>query len=215
MQYIIAIYDSNGNRIKICYKYKSLERSKNRYTNLINNNQVYYSKKYYIKNSVMKKVTFYLYLLKEKEEGDKSLIIRDDMGRLMKETFSDPNYTVLEKKEIYIEEKFIVVGYKKKLTFKEILRNVMLDDQNIKYVFYLLNKVIIENYDKIDIIVCKNRSEARRFHDTLFHFFKSNKIKRGAFMNEVKKVHRKKFYNLIRNKTKWKWDKIFKSTTRP
>ena len=67
-----------------------------------------------------------------------------------------------------------------------------------KYVFYLLNKLVIEDYDDLNIVVCKNKKQARLLHDKLFEFFNYNGISRGIFMNELSVKNRKRIY---KNKT--------------
>ena len=90
-----------------------------------------------------------------------------------------------------------------------------MNNVRIKYVYYFLNKLVIEDYDDFNIVTCKNNKEARLLHDELFEFFRFNKIKRGIFMNELKKENRKRIYSEILKKTGWKLPRLYRNSTRP
>ncbi len=214
MEYIIAIYDSEGNRYKLCHKRKGIEYAENLYNKLISTNVVHFPRRTINKKHHLKELKFYLYLLKEKEGGDENRIIRDSLGKLVKEKFKDEQYSVLKKEEFFIEEKFSVYGYNQKLTFKEIVKNFLLNSDRIKYIFYFLNKLIVEDYDGINIVICKTSKDARRLHDKLIEFSKSNKLNKGVFMNYLKPENRKRIYQEIKDKTKWSWTRIYRNSTR-
>lgn len=215
MEYLIVIYDSEGNRYKLYHKRKRLNYAENLFDTLVESNKVYFPRKTVNKKNVLKELKYYIYLLKEKEPGDEERIVRDSLGKLVKEKFKDDKYSVLKKIEYNIEERFMVFGYKHKLTFKEIVKNLLINSTRIKYVFYLLNKLIIEDYDGMNIVICKTNKEARRLHDRLLEFSKSNKLKKGVFMNQLRPQNRRRVYQDIKAKTKWSWHKIYRNSTRP
>lgn len=215
MDYVIGVYDSNGDQYKIYGTRKKLETAKKFYDKILSNNVVFFERTTLNKDSKHRKLKFYLYLLKEKEENDEPKLVRDNLGRLIKENFKDNRYSIVEKIDFKIEETFLVFGFKGRMTFKEIIKKLMMNSTRIKYVFYLLNKLIIEDYDNFNIVICKDKKEARLLHDTLFEFFRFNKIKRGIFMNELKKENRKRIYEEIKKKTGWKTARIYRNSTRP
>jgi hypothetical protein len=215
VEYIIGVYDTEGQKYKIYGKRKNLDSAKNLYQKTIDNNVVYFERKTLNKNNKHKDLKFYIYLLKEREDGDEETIVRDSLGRLIKEKFKDDKYTIISRNDFKIEETFSVFGFNGRLTFKEILKNLFMNNKKTKYVFYLLNKVIVEDYDGINIIICKNKKDARMLHDAFFEFFRFNNIKRGIFMNELKKNNRKRVYDEIKKKTGWKTPRIYRNSTRP
>jgi len=215
MDYLIGVYDSEGQKYKIYGTRKRLGSANNLYEKVLTNNTVYFERTVLNKDNKHKELKFYLYLLKEKEKSDEDTVVRDSMGRLIKEKFKDNRYTILNKQEFKIEETFIVFGHNGRMTFKDILKKFLMSNNRIKYVFYFLNKVIIEDYDDLNIIICKNKKQARLLHDTLFKFFKTNGIKRGIFMNELNKKNRKRIYEEIIKKTGWKPPRLYRNSTRP
>lgn len=215
MEYVVGVYDSEGQKYKIYGKRKNLDPALRLYEKTINNNVVYFERNTLNRKNEHKELRFYLYLLKERRDGDEETVVRDSLGRLIKEKFKDDKYTIVNRIEFKIEETFLVFGFEGRMTFKEILKKLLMNNTRIKYVFYLLNKLVIEDYDDINIVICKNKKQARLLHDTLFEFFKFNKIKRGIFMNELKKENRKRVYDEIKKKTGWKTPRLYRNSTRP
>lgn len=215
MEYVVGVYDSEGQKYKIYGKRKNLDPALRLYEKTINDNVVYFERNTLNRKNEHKELRFYLYLLKERRDGDEETVVRDSLGRLIKEKFKDDKYTIVNRIEFKIEETFLVFGFEGRMTFKEILKKLLMNNTRIKYVFYLLNKLVIEDYDDINIVICKNKKQARLLHDTLFEFFKFNKIKRGIFMNELKKENRKRVYDEIKKKTGWKTPRLYRNSTRP
>lgn len=215
MKYVVGVYDSEGNRYKIYGTKVKLETAKRLFDNTISNNVVFFERTTLNRGNKHKKLKFYLYLLKEREIHDEETVVRDGLGRLIKEKFKDERYSIIDKTDFKIEETFLVFGFKGRLTFKDILKKLLMNTTRVKYIFYLLNKLIIEDYDNFNIVICKNKKEARLLHDKLYEFFKFNKIKRGIFMNELKKENRGRVYEEIKRKTGWKLPRIYRNSTRP
>ena len=70
---------------------------------ILKNNVVFFGKKTLNKNDSHKELKFYLYLLKEHEEGDEEKIVRDNLGRLIKEKFKDERYTIVNKNDFELD----------------------------------------------------------------------------------------------------------------
>lgn len=215
MEYVVGVYDSEGQQYKIYGKRKNFNSAKNLYDKILKENVVFFERTILNKKNEHRDLYFYLYLLKEKELTDELVIVRDKLGRLVRESFKDERYNILEKNNFKIEETFDVFGVKGRLNFREIIKKFLMNNTKTKYIFYFLNKLIIEDYDGLQIVTCKNKKDARKLHDTLFEFFRFNKIKRGIFMNELKKENRKRIYEEIKKKTGWKTPRLYRSSTRP
>ena len=214
MEYRVVVYDSNGQQYKLYGKRKNLTYAEKLFNKLLTDNKVYFPCKILNQKSNHKELKFYLYLLKSKEIEDEKRVVRDNLGRLIKENFKNNIYSVLKKEEYEIEETFSVFGYKHRLKFKDIIQHLILNTDRIKYVFYFLNKLIIEDYDGLSIITCKTFKDSRRLHDTLLSFTKKTKVQKLVFMNHLKKSNRKRIYNEIKQTTKWSWYRIYRNTTR-
>ena len=194
---------------------RKYELIKERFDTMVENNIVFFEKKY-INKGKHEEIKYFLYLIKEREPQDEDILVRDRVGRLVKEVFVDPNWVVLNKQEYLIEEKFTCYGYDKKLPLKDIIKLFIMDNNNIKYVYYFLNKVIIEDFQDFNIIVTKNHYDARRLHDTMDNFVKqSNRTGKCIFMNELSNNNRDRIYDEIKIKTKWKPSRLYRNSTRP
>ena len=215
IEYIVGIYDSTGAQRRIIRKLIQLKSAERLFSKILDQNTVYFERRTVNRGDKHKDIKFYLYLLKEREMGEEQIPIRDDIGRLVKERFKNDKYVILKKLPFKIEEKFIVFGQKGRQSFKDIIKKFMVNSKKLKYVYYFLNKVVIEDYDQFTIIITKNKKDARLLHDKILEFFKTNRLKHGVFMNELDKKNRKRIYSEILKKTGWKLPRLYRSSTRP
>ena len=162
MYQIILI--ENSKKIKTLYTYSREHDALYRFTN-INNKKVHFPKKQVYKNKVLTEVSYDVLLLKKRVEGDKSIIVRDNYGKLLEEFMEDPNWVVLGRSDYKVEEQFTVSGANRKLNASEIIKHVLLSkisEKNTKQIVILNNKIVIEGLN-LNLITCKNTDEAIRF----------------------------------------------------
>ena len=215
MEYRIIITHNNKKK-KGVEKGATLSLIKKKYFKLKDSNKVLFPKKI----SAYKKihpVKYELLLLKNWEENDVPFIDRDELGRTKE--ISDPKqqWTIIEKCEYYYEEKFTVFNHKKRLTSIEILKHIILRKHNgiiVKQVNYLNNKLLIHQNNDLDIVLCKSPSDCKRLFTVFKDFIENNNIKNVMFTGSIK-VNKQDIYQLIINKTGWKKNKIYRTTTRP
>jgi len=216
MRYKIII-TKDGKKKKVLYEGPNENIAKEKYYNTKDNNKVLFPKE----NNAYKKVkpvNYEIMFLKEKEDGDTPFYVRDELGRTKPVDINSDQWSLVHKDDYYYEEKFTVFGYDKRLETKEIIKYILLRKNKvdkIKQVNYVINKVLIYQNGDFDIIVCKNKSDAKRLYKTLREFSETNKVNNIMFTGLVGKRNRTKLYKRIAEKTGWTINKTYRSSTRP
>lgn len=217
MNYRIIIAKDNKKK-KILYEGKNLHNAQQKFFSIVDKNKVLFPKKHnaYKKN---KPVKYEILLLKEKEEDDNTYFDRDELGRTIELTVKNNSWTILEKQTYEYEEKFSVYGFRKRLDTISIIKLILMKDikkENIiKQINYVNNNVLIHHNEDFDVITCKCIDDAKRLHNLLRDFCKKSKIKNVIFSGKSTGRNKSKMYDLIIEKTGWKIEKLYRTTTRP
>lgn len=216
MQYKIII-TKDGKKKKVLYEGSNEKVAKEKYFRTKDKNKVLFPKQ----NNAYKKVKpvhYEIMFLKEKEETDTPYYERDELGRTVPVNINSETWSLIHKDDYFMEEKFTVFGYDKRLETKEIIKHILLrknKEDKIKQVNYVINKVLIHQNGDFDIITCKNNSDARRLYKTLLEFCETNKVNNIMFTGLIGKKNRTKLYKRIVEKTGWTINKTYRSSTRP
>ena len=213
MYQIILI--ENNKKVKTLYTYTREHDALYRFTN-INNKKVHFQKKCVYKNKVLTEVDYHVLLLKRRSEGDKSIIVRDNYGKLLEEFMEDPDWVVLGRSDYKVEEHFSVSGANRKLNAMEIIKHVLIakiSNKNTKQILILNNKVIIEG-ENLHLITCKNKDEAVRFYNKLRAYCFDNKINDVVFFGKIDKPYKKEWYKKIHEKTGVGYNRLYRSSSR-
>ena len=165
-----------------------------------------------------------LVIIKCKELGDKDVNkIRDEYGQFINYESSSEDWIIVDRANYNIEETFWVYGYHPKLqrkTFEWIFENFILKDSKNKYMFksvqVYLNKILIECNGTLDMVICKNKNDAIRFHNLLEKWCNDRKIKYVAFMGDIAhSKYKRDWMKKIQKLTNWNIVKIKRNSTRP
>lgn len=218
------ILTKNGYHKKLFKKRKSKRDIFQEYHELLEENEreVYFPKKYINYNGIIP-VQYYLYIVKDKEEGDRNPYIRDEFGRLNEEPPLFDKYTILDKRPYNIEETFWVYGYDKnyeRKDIKDIIRLIMeglkQDEKIIRSVIVVHNKLLIYDQDRFNMVICKCQNDAQRLHHELKEAaFEAGFQKRVIFFGTASKKVRSDMFEIIQEETGWPLSKIHRTTTRP
>lgn len=204
---------------------KTLHRCKTRETAFLNfhrikdDNKVLFPRKF-VNTKGIKPVKCQICVTKPTEESDTFRILRDDYGKLYTEAPLG-DWTILHSDDYEIEETFWLYGMnpkKERPTIKEIVKRLVQGahaKKMVKQIIVVYNKLIIYNEEQFDMVICKNIEDAQRLHHTLAKIAKKQKIKSLMFMGTASQVMISKMYDLIHEKTKWKYIKIRRTSTRP
>lgn len=204
---------------------KTLHRCKTRETAFLNfhrikdDNKVLFPRKF-VNTKGIKPVKCQICVTKPTEESDTFRILRDEYGKLYTEAPLG-DWTILHSDDYEIEETFWLYGMnpkKERPTIKEIVKRLVQGahaKKMVKQIIVVYNKLIIYNEEQFDMVLCKNMEDAQRLHHTLAKIAKKQKIKSLMFMGTASQVMISKMYDLIHEKTKWKYIKIRRTSTRP
>jgi hypothetical protein len=161
-------------------------------------------------------VKYEVLLLKSYENGDQNVSIKDGFGRNIQVQTDDGEWTVINKINYGIEEQFNVTGANRKLSGKEILEHILLNniaDTNPKQVVILNNKVVVEGLN-IFMVTCKNTHEATRLYNKLRVHCYDNNVGHVVFFGTVNKPNRKLWYKKIHERTGTSYNRLYRSSSR-
>ena len=212
--YKLVLYENND-KIKVLYNYTRRKDARYRF-------QVLTSKKSSLKKEIiykdkeLVKVSYKIFLVKKREEGDKSISVRDEYGKLLEEVMYDPNEVVVDVADYEIEEQYSVTGANRKLSASEILNSVLLNklsERNTKQVVILNNKLIIESL-VINMVTCKNVSEVIRLYNFLRSKCWDGKVGNVIFFGDVQKQDKGLWYKKIHEQTGVSYNRLYRKISR-
>lgn len=169
-----------------------------------------------IKNSIDE------YIIIEKTESKPS-VLRNEYGKLVEQTINKDGWVIIDKFRYKREELFWVYGYDSKSdrkTFVWIYTNLIVNDIigvfDFKRIFLYKNKLLIRNDDgNLEMILCKNVSDAVRLYNKIEEWVKRDKIKQVLFIGDFSELseRRKKLEEEIMSLTGWNKKKVQMKTT--
>lgn len=207
----IKSYKKKGNAMSV---YRSLKKQSDR---------VQFPKKYVNYNKIFP-VEYKLYVVKDREEGDKDPHIRDEMGRVKKHEPLYGKYTVINYTPYYVEEMFWVFGFDKtneRKTIKDIYKLLTEDigpkSKIVRNVIVVHNKVLIYDEDHFEMVICKCKKDAQRLQYELRERTTGKKMykKNILFLGIASGTTVGKMYDLIQEETGWPMKKIRRRSTKP
>ena len=149
-------------------------------------------------------------------DGDKSISVRDEYGKLLEDIMNDPNEVVVSVSDYEIEEQYSVTGANRKLSAYEILNSVLLNklsERNTKQVVILNNKLIIESL-VINMVTCKNVSEVIRLYNFLRSKCWDGKVGNVIFFGDVQKQDKGLWYKKIHEQTGVSYNRLYRKISR-
>lgn len=186
-------------------------------------NKVVFPKQYNNHEHVMIESDYELVIIKCKEMGDNDINkVKDNFGRYVNYESSEKEWVIVDRANYNIEETFWVYGYHPRLqrkTFQWVFDNFILPDSKNKYMFKTVqvynNKVLIDCNGKLDMVLCKNKSDSIRFYNKLEEWCVKKKMKYIAFMGDVRYGKcRNQWMDRIQELTSWPRNKIKRLSTR-
>jgi hypothetical protein len=212
--YKLVLYE-NDNKLKVLYNYSRRKDATYRLKSLTSK-KVSLKKEVVYKNKELKEVSYRILLTKKREEGDKSVIVRDGYGKILEKIMNDPNEVVISVSDYEIEEQYSVTGANRKLSASEILKNVLLNkisEKNTKQVLMLNNKLIIDSL-VINMVTCKNVHEVIRLYNYLRKLCWDKSIPNVVFFGEVHKQDKGLWYKRIHEQTGVSYNRLYRKISR-
>lgn len=160
----------------------------------------------------------YLILEKNRNGDKKNPMLRNEFGKLEEQKTNSKNWVILDKFRHDVEETFWVWGFNNKTerkTFQWIYYNIILTGLDSKFdmkrVILYKNKIVIKNdYEQIDMIICKTMSDSIRFYNLLDEWIKRDKIKQIVMLGSYnqRSERRRNLEDKLMELTGWDRPKI-------
>ena len=188
-----------------------------------NKKNVIFPMRYNIEEHIMIESDNELVILKCKDFLDNNVNkIKDDSGAYVNYQTNEDNWIVIDRAPYEIEETFWVYGFHPRLqrkTFQWIFDNFILKDSKNKYMFKTVqlykNKLLIECDGKLEMVICKNKSDSARLYNMLEKFAKDGKCKYVIFMGDVtRSKYKNDWIQKIKDLTGWDSRKVTRHSTR-
>lgn len=143
-----------------------------------------------------KKVKYEIGLLSIIDESQLVLFKQDDIGRNVKIEIVDSDYKIIKIENYNIPEKIFDWSTNKRISFNEFFMKYF-KEKDLKSVFTLNNKLIIQKDEKVSVFSLKNSGESKRFLQTLQEYMISQGRFDGLFVTDTDTIHRKYLYDLL------------------
>ena len=194
-----------------------------------NKKSVKFKVKYSSRDHKLMSSKYEILLMKTKTDDDPdSPLHRNEFGKLVPHTCNSNKMIIYKKEEYLFEETFWIYGLNPKSQRKDyfyILNDLIVDELTkngqlkIKYPIKTLivyrNKLLIENDDDFEIVICKCEEDSVRLYTELQNDIKKQKIKSVAFLGFAKDNLEKRIEEKLLVKTGWTLNKIRRKNTRP
>lgn len=158
--------------------------------------------------------------IRNENESNESLV-RNKYGKYVKHITNSEKYYIYEKFPYREEETFWVYGYSpntQRKTYKWVYENLIDGEKGLPFIIinvYLYNNKVIFRYDdeRFEFVICKNVSDAIRFYNLLNERYK--KEKNVIFTGMVKGTddRGRATIQMIKERTGWDYNKIYKKNT--
>ena len=194
-----------------------------------NKKSVKFKVKYSSRDHKLMSSKYEILLMKTKTDDDPdSPLHRNEFGKLVPHTCNSNKMIIYKKEEYLFEETFWIYGLNPKSQRRDyfyILNDLIVDELTkngqlkIKYPIKTLivyrNKLLIENDDDFEIVICKCEEDSARLYTELQNDIKKQKIKSVAFLGFAKDNLEKRIEEKLLEKTGWTLNKIRRKNTRP
>jgi len=216
---------NHGKQLRHIYSSASEEKVNKKFSSLLKENKsVVFPMRWNNHEHIMKECAYELVIIKFKDEYESRVTkIKDEYGKYINYESSSENWIIYDRANYEIEESFWVYGYHPRMQRKDfnwIFENFIAKDAKNKYFFKSIviykNKLLIDCNNKLEMVICKNKSDCIRLYNLIEKMSSDKKYKYMAFMGDIANSKYKKMWmDKIRELTHWNNKKIERSSTRP
>lgn len=169
-------------------------------------------------------VVYEFVILERNDDGTKpNPSFRNEYGKLIEHKTTSKTWIILDKFQYQVEEQFwlISTGQYKRYTFRYIYENYIVDKLETQFDFLQIqvyaNKILIkEDNGDMEIVMCKNSTDAIRFYNLIETNLKKDKIKQVIMLGVVRPrtAHAGKIVDEIMKVTGLKRNQVERTSTR-
>jgi len=162
-----------------------------------------------------------LLVKKTKDNEDTVASFKDKNGKFVENVIANwENHVIVDKADWFVEEKFGIYGYhprNDKKTYTFILNDLLLNNEDVgsemRRVMVYQNKLIIQYLEDFDFVKCYDNEQCKQLYDKLQTDITKLKKKYIVFMGEVVPTLVSKWIDKFEEKTGWKRNAVFNSST--
>ena len=157
------------------------------------------------------------YIILRRSEGNpETTDMRNDYGRIETYESSSEKWNIVDRFPVLFEERFYVYGTDERPTFDEICGSFVPDSpEDVIQVFAYNNKIVFKyGSDDIELVICKNTSDAIRFYNKMCERYRKIKAVVMSGFTSGKGVKTDMLFRLIKDKTGWTDKRIHRASTR-
>lgn len=189
-----------------------------------NEKKIIFPKKY-ITTNLVQEAKFHLVLIKKRDENDPSInLVKNEYGEYVEHESNNPLWLIVDKLPYNIEEEFWVYGYHPMtdrknfdFIFDELVMPYAVDRSKGLNIQIFKNKVLFESLGHMDLVLCKNQSDAIRLYNLLNEKCQNTKsIKYVLFLGDGDSTLYSKHscVEKIKELTNWNEKKIKRAMTK-
>jgi len=219
MKTYCLIITKNRKKKKLVFETNVKKNATQRFNTLIRNNKVLFPVKY-INNKNPLSVNFEILLLKRRtSELEKSIVIRDFVGRTKEPSFNNDEWVLIKHKPFYYEETFKIHGIESRLTLIDVISKIFtpLLNKSVKstgHMYRFQNKICLEVDGDVKLLVTKNKSDSIRLYGKIKDLYLRKKKINILFSGEVPKDKRSGLYSKLSNVLKIDREYLWRGMTR-
>ncbi len=194
-KYNIVLFKNNKKK-KLIKKYHTEKNVYKKFNDLIEENKkILFNKK--IENA--EPCEYYLSIITNQSSFQKTIVIKDDLGRNKTAELDDPNFVFLEFQPFKIEDLIYDWQTEKKITLSEFLKTYC-KTKDLKSIFALNNKICVQKDEDVSIFSLKDKTESDRFLNIVENYFFDSNRSDAIFIRDVSNAQRKWVYEILENK---------------
>ncbi len=191
-KYNIILFHNN-NKKKLIKKYTTLNNAEKKFKQLINENKkIIFSKKYQNHDEC----NYYLGLITSENVIQKSLYLKDDLGRNIPVNINNSSYVFLNIEDYKIEELIYDWQVEKKINLGTFIEKYT-NNKDLKNIFVLNNKICVQKDDIFNLFSLKNKEDSDRFLEVLENYFRDNGRSDAIFVRDTSSAQRKWIYRIL------------------
>jgi predicted transcriptional regulator with HTH domain len=169
-RYLVVLF-KNKVRKKIIKKFSNYKNSLDFFDNQIkNSDEVIFDKRY--ENT--KEVSWQIGLVEIGKNNHEPFYFTDEYGRNVKIVFEDSDFNLIKLKPFKVEEKVFDIQQDKKISVDDLIKRY-LKGSEIKMLFSVNNKIVVQKDDVFSLFSLKNEMESERLVQSISSYFFKNK----------------------------------------
>lgn len=197
MDNFLIVLFKNRKKRKIIKRYVTQLNAEKKFNQILStNSKIIFDKK--VENATNSK--YELGIITNTTNVQKSLTLKDDLGRNIPVNLDNSEYVFLDIKPYKIEEKIYDYQSKKRIYFNEFIKNYCDKYNDLKSIFSLNNKICVQIDLDVYIFSLKDSSESKRFLDCCSNYFYNENRSDAFFVYDVSTPQRKWIYKTLEEK---------------